>query len=181
VWSQKPNGEDVLTPSDDLFLSPPILKLAPNARQVVRLALLHPPKSGRQLTYRMIVREIPEATEAKKSVELRIALAFSLPIFITPPGARSALACTVERAAANMVRAVCQNGGTAYVQPRDFTLTAADGTKLAGRDSGGYILPDITRQFEMKRSEGNIPAGKARLAVTLDDGSTSTFDVTLAE
>jgi fimbrial chaperone protein len=181
VWKQKPNGEDELTPSEDLFLSPPILKLAPNARQVVRLAMLHPPKSGRQLTYRMIVREIPEATEAKKSVELRIALAFSLPIFITPPGAKPQLGCSVERGAANMVRAVCQNSGTAYVQPRDFTLTAADGTKIASRDSGGYILPDITRRFELKSAEGTIPAGKAKLTMSLDDGSTSIFDVTVPE
>lgn len=63
VWNQKPDGEDELTPSEDLFLSPPILKLAPNSRQVVRLAMLHPPKAGRQLTYRMIVREIPEARD----------------------------------------------------------------------------------------------------------------------
>jgi len=181
VWNQKPNGDDDLTPSDDLFLSPPILKLAPNSRQVVRLGMLSPPKSGRQLTYRMIVREIPEALQAKKSVQLQIALAFSLPIFITPPGAKPVLGCAVERGAANMVRAVCQNSGTAYVQPRDFTLTGADGTKLARRDSGGYILPDITRRFDLKRAEGNIPAGKAKLAVTLDDGSTATFDVAVAE
>lgn len=181
VWNQKPNGDDDLTPSDDLFLSPPILKLAPKSRQVVRLAMLHPPKSGRQLTYRMIVREIPEALQAKKSVELQIALAFSLPIFITPPGAKPALGCTLERVAANMVQAVCRNSGTAYVQPREFTLTGADGSRLASRDSGGYILPGITRRFDMKRAAGSIPAGNAKLAVALDDGSTATFDVTVAE
>jgi len=181
VWNQKPNGDDELTPSDDLFLSPPILKLAPKSRQVVRLAMLSPPKSGRQLTYRMIVREIPEALQPKKSVELQIALAFSLPIFITPPGAKPVLGCALERGAANMVQAVCQNTGTAYVQPREFTLTGADGVKLASRDSGGYILPGITRRFDMKRAEGNIPAGKAKLSVALDDGSTATFDVTVTE
>jgi fimbrial chaperone protein len=39
-WSQKADGTDELTPTEDLILSPPILKLAPKARQVVRLALL---------------------------------------------------------------------------------------------------------------------------------------------
>lgn len=181
VWNQKPDGQDELTPSDDLFLSPPILKLAQKSRQVVRLAMLSPPKSGRQLTYRMIVREIPEALQAKKSVELQIALAFSLPIFITPPGAKPVLGCTLERGAANMVHAVCQNTGTAYVQPREFTLTGADGSRLASRDSGGYILPGITRRFDLKRADGSISAGKAKLTVALDDGSTATFDVTVTE
>ena len=41
-WKQKADGEDDLTPSEDLFLSPPIIKLAPKARQVVRLVMLKP-------------------------------------------------------------------------------------------------------------------------------------------
>lgn len=181
VWKQKPGGEDELTPSEDLFLSPPIIKLAPRARQVVRLAMLRKPQSARQLTYRMIVREVPEAIPNTRDVELQIALAFSLPVFITPPGAKHALACTVERHAASTVAAVCENTGTAYAQPREFVLTGADGTRLAGRDTGGYILPDIKRSFEIKRTDGRIPGGNAKLAVTLDDGSTRTFDVTVAE
>lgn len=181
VWKQKPGGEDELTLSEDLFLSPPIIKLAPKSRQVVRLAMLRPPKTSRQLTYRVIVREIPEARQAKKNVELQIALAFSLPVFITPPGATSWLGCTVERSAANSVMAVCENTGSAYAQPREFVLTSIDGDKLASRDSGGYILPDIKRRFEIKRTEGRISGGKAKLAVTLDDGKTLTYDVTVAD
>lgn len=181
VWKQKPGGEDELTPSEDLFLSPPIIRLAPRARQVVRLAMLRKPQSSRQLTYRMIVREVPEAIPNTKDVELQIALAFSLPVFITPPGAKHSLDCTVERQAANTVKAVCENTGTAYAQPREFVLTGTDGTRLAGRDTGGYILPDIKRSFEIKRTDGRIPGGAARLVVTLDDGTTRTFDVTVAE
>jgi len=181
VWKQKPGGEDELTLSEDLFISPPIIKLAPKSRQVVRLAMLRPPKTGRQLTYRVIVREIPEARQASKAVELQIALAFSLPVFITPPGAKHWLGCTVERSAANMVMAVCENTGTAYAQPREFVLTSEAGDRLASRDSGGYILPDIKRSFEIKRAEGRIPGGKAKLAVTLDDGKTLTYDVNVAE
>ena len=181
VWKQKPDGEDDLTLSEDLFLSPPIIKLAPKSRQVVRLAMLRPPQSGQQLTYRMIVREIPEAKPAKDTVQLQIALAFSMPVFITPPGAKRQLGCTVERLAADMVKAVCENTGNAYAQPRDFALTSPAGEKLASRDSGGYILPGIKRSFELKRTEGRIPGGQAKLAVTLDDGSKQTYDVTVAE
>jgi len=38
TWKQKADGTDEQNPSEDLILSPPILKLAPKARQVVRLA-----------------------------------------------------------------------------------------------------------------------------------------------
>jgi fimbrial chaperone protein len=129
----------------------------------------------------MIVREIPEARKATQGVQLQMAVAFSMPVFVTPPGAKRALDCTVERSSANLVRAVCENIGTAYAQLRGFVLSGADGAKLASSDTGGYILPDIKRSFEIKRAEGRIPGGKAKLAVTLDDGTTQTFDVTVAE
>ena len=170
LWKQKPDGEDDLTLTEDVFLSPPIIKLAPKARQVVRLAMLKPPKSGPQLTYRMIVREVPVAKPADKSVQVQIALAFSLPVFITPPNAKRELGCVVERVAADTARVVCENTGTAYAHPREFVLTGAKDEKLASRDSGGYILPGIKRSFELKRSDGNIPGGKAKLAARFDDG-----------
>lgn len=180
-WKQKPGGEDDLKLTEDMFLSPPIIKLAPRARQVVRLARSSPLPPGNQLTYRMIVREVPEAKPADKTVQVQIALAFSLPVFITPPGVKPQLECSTERTAPDTVRVGCQNRGNAYAQPREFVLTNEAGDRLASRDTGGYILPEIKRSFDIKRAEGPIAGGKAKLLVTLDDGSTQTFDVTLAE
>jgi fimbrial chaperone protein len=180
VWKQKPDGEDDLTLTDDMFLSPPIIKLAGKSHQVVRLARLNNAPSDRQLTYRMIVREIPEARPAKEKIQLQIALAFSMPVFITPKGAKSKLDCVVARTAADSINAVCENSGNAYAQTLNFELTDAAGEKLGSRDKGGYILPSIKRYFDIK-SENNkaIPAGKAKLTIRLDDGSTQTFDVTV--
>jgi fimbrial chaperone protein len=180
-WKQKPDGQDELTLSEDMILSPPIVKMAPRSRQVVRLALLRPVLPGMQQTFRLIVREVPEAKPADKSVHLQIAMAFSLPVFISPPGVKRQLDCTAERSAPNSVRAVCGNTGTAYAQPVDFLLTGAEGVKLASRDAGGYILPGIQRSFDMQRADGLIPAGKVRLAIKQDDGATQTFDITLSD
>ena len=181
LWKQKPDGEDDLTLTEDLILSPPILKLPPHSRQVVRLAMLKPQRSADQQTYRLIVREVPEAKAADKNVQLQIALAFSMPVFITPPGAKRQLACSAERAAPDTARVTCENTGNAYAQPRDFVLTGPSGAKLASRDSGGYILPSMKRSFDIKRTDGRLPGGNTKLAVTLDDGTTQTFDVKIAE
>jgi fimbrial chaperone protein len=181
TWSQKPGGEDDLVPSDDLFLAPPILKLPANGRQVVRLAMVKPVKSASQVTYRMILREVTEAKPPEKGVDVTIALAFSLPVFITPPGAKSEISCSAKRSAPDAIVAECGNTGNAYANPRGFALEGAAGEKLAARDSGGYILPGIRRQFDIKRADGTIPSGKAKLAVSLDDGSTKTFDVQLSD
>ena len=47
-WKQKADGSDDLTLSEDMILAPPIIKLAPKSRQVVRLALLKPVTAGQQ-------------------------------------------------------------------------------------------------------------------------------------
>ena len=180
-WKQKANGEDDLVLTEDMIVSPPIIKIAPKSRQVVRLAMLRPRPPGEQLTYRMIVREIPEAKPAGANVQLQIALAFSMPVFITPNGVKRNVGCTVERAAADAVKAVCENTGNAYAQPRSFVLTSMAGDKLASSDTGGYILPGVKRSFDMKSSIGKIAAGKAKLLVTQDDSVIQTFEVTVAE
>ena len=180
-WKQKPSGEDLLTATEDVILSPPIVKLAARSRQVLRLAMLGARPSTDQVTYRLIVREVPDVATTPKDIQLQLALAFSLPVFITPPGAKRQLSCTLERVTLDTVRANCENTGNAYAQPREFTLTGTSGDKLASRDTGGYILPTIKRSFDIKRADGRIPAGKVKLAVGLDDGSIQSFDVSVPE
>ena len=179
-WKQKPGGEDVLTTTEEIFLSPPILKMAPKSRQVVRLArVTRPQQADREITYRMIVREIPEARPPSANSEVQIALAFSLPIFITPKNAKPILDCQAARLAANSVQVNCTNSGNAHTHPVSFLLSTMAGSKLAEQGTGGYILPDIKRSFELKRVDGNVPSGKAKLAVALADGTTQNFDVTV--
>lgn len=179
-WQQKPGGEDVLKPTEDLVLSPPIVKLAPKARQVLRLARVGGAPAGQEQSYRMIVREVPEARQAGKDAKVQMALAFSLPIFITPNGAKRQVDCDVQRASAQAVKVNCRNTGNAYAQIRGITLTSASGTPLAARDFVGYLLPDVQRTIEVQATNA-IPAGRVKVQVGYDDASTQSFDGTLAE
>lgn len=182
-WKQKPDGTDELLPTQDLVLAPPILKLAKGTRQVVRLANLRAPAPGEQVTYRLIVREVPEAlARAQSGVQVQVALAFSLPVFITPPGARRELSCSAVRSSPTAVRATCENRGQAYAQPASMTLTTPTGNTLLSSDiKGGYILPTVRRTFELASDGSRIPGGAVKLQVTHDDGAKQVFDVQLAE
>ena len=177
-WQQKPDGTDEMTLTEDLILSPPIIKLAPKARQVVRLALLVPADASKQLTYRLILREIPEATSAKKAgVEVPIALALSMPVFITPPIAKREIACSAARADAKNLAVACANSGTAYSQIREISFKQKD--KVAAKFEGGvYILPGARKVVTVPVTQA-ISAGAAQLAVSFDDGKEQVFDVTL--
>ena len=177
-WIQRSDGTDELVLTDDLILSPPIIKLEPKGRQVVRLALLRPADASRQLTYRLIIREAPEVTVGKgNAIEVPIALALSMPVFITPPAAKRNISCMLQRKDAQTAEAVCANSGTAYAQVRSASLKR--GEQVLGSFEGGiYILPDARKNIAIKGSAA-LAAGAAELSVTFDDGQTASSRVTL--
>jgi fimbrial chaperone protein len=168
-WKQKADGEDELTLTEDIFLSPPIIKMAPKSRQVVRLARLNPIKSPDQQTYRMIVREIPEARPANEDLQLQIALAFSMPVFITPSNVKGKLDCQISQVETAVAH--CQNSGNAYSHPVSLQLLADDGSVIATNESGGYLLPGTKRNFVLKNNKASTTPKKVKLLVTFDDAS----------
>jgi fimbrial chaperone protein len=175
TWSQDAAGEEVLELSEELFLSPPIIKLEARGRQVVRLARLNNAAPTEQLTFRMIAREIPEATLPAAGAQVQVALALSLPIFITPHNAKSELECSFEQAAASP-QVICENIGNAYAQPRALTLSNAAGETVATLEPANYILPGIKLAYDMP-AENVAATGAERLQVTLDDNSQVMFDI----
>ncbi len=176
TWRQKPDGTDELVLTEDLILAPPIIKLAPKARQVVRLALLKPADASQQLTYRMIIREVPEALP-DTGIQVPIALALSMPVFITPPAAKRQVACTTSRADAKALSLRCSNTGTAYAQIREAAVMRGD-QALARFEGGSYILPGASKTVSLK-GENAVPAGAAQLVITFDDGQNLTTSITL--
>jgi fimbrial chaperone protein len=179
-WQQKPDGEDALLATDDLMLSPPVIKLGPRSLQVVRLVRLAPPPAGEEQTFRLFLREVPEAADPAKT-QVRFSLTFSIPIFITPATARRRVDCSVERAGVDKLRAFCRNDGTAYAHVRTLALHADGGAALAQTEQGGYVLPEVRRGFELKSAKGPIPAGRYRLQATFDDNVQQAFDAVLPD
>jgi len=176
TWSQKPDGTDELVLTEDLILAPPIIKLAPKARQVVRLALLKPADASRQLTYRLIIREVPEALPAA-GIQVPIALALSMPVFITPPAAKREVNCTNQLVDTKTVNLQCSNTGTAYAQIREAVVSRGPQT-LARFEGGSYILPGARKTVSLK-GEQALTAGQAQLVVTFDDGQSLTTSIAL--
>jgi fimbrial chaperone protein len=176
-WVQKADGTDELALTEDLILSPPIVKLGPRAKQVVRLARLVPPDASRQLTYRFIMREVPEAAGPKENIQVTIALALSMPVFITPAPARRKVECDASRGQESTLNVACANTGSAYAQVREVLVK--DGERVLGRFQGGaYILPGARKVLPVKAE--TIPPGvRLQLVVSYDDGRTDTFDVTV--
>ena len=179
VWSQDAAGVDKLELTEDLIVAPPSLKLAPHARQVVRLALVTPRDASRQMTYRLIVREVPEAVPQKETnVQLPIALVLSMPVFITPPTAKRQMNFSMTRSASRTLQVVTENTGAAYAQLRDVELRR-NGQTLARFEGSNYVLPGARKMLALKAEGSDVPAGDAELVVSFDDANPQTYRVTV--
>lgn len=166
-WSQTATGQEELTPAEEVVLSPPIIQLGPKARQVVRLARVSPINSPVQQTFRVIVREVPDAAAVAASDQTPLALAVSLPIFITPRGAKAKLVCELRRGEGTATVMQCENTGNAYAQIRQVTLSRGS-QELFQTDTGVYVLHGTKRTIGLPLTERLTPGGYT-LKVTTDD------------
>ena len=139
--------------------------------------MLAPRDASRQMTYRMILREVPQNVPAKDKIQVPIALALNMPVFVTPPIAKSDVACSVKRTDADKLQAICSNTGTAYAQIREVLLKRAD-QQLARFEGGEYLLPGASKTLPLKTKQA-AESGTAELSVTFDDGKSQTATVTL--
>lgn len=84
TWNQEDN-QDVLMPAQDLVASPPIVQVPAGGRQLVRLIRSMPVASAQEMSYRVLVDELPDetqVTEGSASHGLQFLLRYSIPIFV---------------------------------------------------------------------------------------------------
>ena len=144
-WSQR-EGRDDLVPSTTLFTSPPIVTIAPGARQSVRLL------ARRAGAYRLLVSELPDPNDDAGRV--KVMLQFSVPVFVGEMGApRLSWRATRD---GDVVRLHVANTGAAPVKLRGAQL---GGVALA--EGPLYLLAGAARAF--------IVRAPASLRVTGED------------
>ncbi|MBN3820438.1 fimbria/pilus periplasmic chaperone, partial [Paraburkholderia sp. Se-20369] len=71
-WTQE-NGDDVLTPTDSLAASPPLLQIGANADQLIRLVRTLRATPAAEESYRVLIDELPApGTPAQNGITIRV-------------------------------------------------------------------------------------------------------------
>jgi fimbrial chaperone protein len=168
AWSQR-GGEDQLTTSDAVVVSPPLASIAPGASQVVRLILRQPPQ-GREATYRILVDQIPPPAEPGI---VHVVLRLSIPIFALPATrAVPHVQFHIERDAASAYLVAINDGGR-HETIRNAALSTNDGRTLStGSNASPYILAGATRRWPIA-AQGSLPQASEtlRLKARADAGA----------
>jgi fimbrial chaperone protein len=166
AWSQN-DGKDVLTPSQDLVVSPPIFTVQPGRAQTVRIGLLRPANAEREVAYRLFLQEVPRPPRPGEPA-VSVALRLGLPVFLQPKGGGGPQLAWRAQRDGGAVKLTLANGGNAHVQVLDCKLHSQDGSLLAEEQLGGYVLAGQTRSWLIKLRE---PLTGGRLKVTAQTSS----------
>jgi fimbrial chaperone protein len=168
AWNQQ-DGDDQLTTSNAVVVSPPLVSIAPGATQVVRLILRQPPQ-GREATYRILLDQIPPP--AQPGV-VRIVFRLSIPIFAQPmTRAASHVKFHIELEGGK-VYLVGVNDGLRHEAIRDIVLSTSDQGKLK-EDVGAspYILSGATRRWHFAMQDPlPLPGETFHLTAHEDSGA----------
>lgn len=168
AWSQKDGEDDQLTATDNVVLSPPIVKMAPGATQVIRIILRKSPES-REDTYRILLDQIPPPAEAGV---VHMVLRMSIPIFAEPAGRAVADVRFHLEYKDGEIELVGTNTGNHHEKIRDIVLSASDGRKLKPESNASpYLLAGATRRwhFSIEKTQ-TAPSGTMELTAHLDAG-----------
>lgn len=166
LWEQA-EGEDRLTPTRDVLVTPVIFTIPAQGSQLLRVALRRPADATRQLSYRLILTEVPQQA-SPEFTGLSMALRISLPVFVQPAtDARPALAWSAARNPDGAVVLTARNSGAAHDRVLSFVVSASgSATDGVEQNVAAYLLPGQSRTWTLEPAEAaSLPAGTRQLRV----------------
>jgi fimbrial chaperone protein len=173
LWEQV-DGKDQLTPTRDVLVSPVVFKLPANGTQLVRVALQRPADAQRELSYRLILSEVPRAADGEFS-GLNVALRISLPMFVAAENAVPSIEWTATRSG-DTLDLTARNVGFAHARVLNLVVAPADAPDAVAfhPQTAAYILPDEARTWplDLNTQDGTSGTDWHRLRVkgTTEDG-----------
>jgi fimbrial chaperone protein len=174
-WSQA-DGGDALAPIQDLIVSPVAFTLPARGSQLVRVALRRPVDPATELSYRLLLQEVPRQANADHT-GLEVTLRLSLPVFVQPTrAAEPQLEWSATRGEDGRLVVRAENSGAAHARIRSFTMTPVDDPQAAlAQPVATYVLPGRSRQWTLGAAEPNdsgsaAAAGRYQLQGTTERG-----------
>lgn len=141
-WAQQ-QGQDDYQPAADLLVNPPLFRLAPQARQVVRLGFARPASAqDLEQTWRVYFTEVPSAGASSQG-QLRLLMRIGVPVFLAAPQARPDLQWSLQDGMLQL-----SNQGRAHARLTGLAIKAA-GTVLPELPGFFYLLAGQSRRWAL--------------------------------
>lgn len=180
LWEQE-DGKEKLTPTEDILAVPAVFTVEPGKKQVIRVALRRPVDARQELSYRLLITEVPD--ETKKGAEgVSVALRVSVPVFVKPKtDAKPLPEWSLERINDKQIKLALKNKGNAHIQigqVKLFTDTLLS-QPVIEKALSAYVLPGQTGSWILA-ADTIEPAANLKLDAYTDGGKVETV-LTLGE
>jgi len=154
-WTQDSKGKDLYKDTSDLIFFPKILKIAKGKQRVVRAGVKTPAISSEK-TYRLFIRELPQAVKESQGAQVRFSVQFALPIFSKPikeeiKGEITNLSFGNGRLAFNV-----HNPGNTHFRINSIIIRGFDSNGVKNFSKlidGWYLLAEATRPYNTSISQ----------------------------
>lgn len=168
TW-QREGGRDIDAPTQDLILNPPIFTVPAGATQVLRVGLRRPAAAERETAYRLVMRELPPAPDARLllSAQLRVLVSLRLPVYVAPATVHRDARWTVQRDAQGRVVAEVHNHGNVHMKVGALRLQDGARGAVGEQRPGAVLFPGESQRF---RLDAPMAAGPLTLEVQHDQG-----------
>lgn len=146
-WTQS-NGKDITTPTEDLLLIPPIVKIPANGHQVIRLALLKPPQMEVETAYRLIIHSVKSNIGSSQNGSVRFNFDVSLPIFVMPAKVKHDQVWRIQKITDKEITLSISNLGNVSERISKIELLSKD-IVIAEHQSLVYVFPQQVYEYKI--------------------------------
>lgn len=176
-WQQQ-GHKDVMTPSSELIVSPPITSIPAGKEQLVRVISQAPTGTGGpEKSYRLILDELPQNSGAHSSEQVHFLLRYSVPVFFSCPGQKtdlSAVHASIDSTGRGH-RLVIRNSGTQHLKLSRVSIESDGKSYLVSKGLFGYVLPGSEMIWDLPNS---VPAGTSFTATFSNNATSQTIPLT---
>lgn len=149
AWQQVNQREQYQT-QQQVLASPPLVRIEPGQKQLVRLIKQVPPEAGKEMAYRVVLDEIPTPrTPGPNQAGLTFQMRYSVPLFVygsglTADSAKPNLSWQVENSAGKRWL-LLTNNGSGHARLSNVTI----GGRKLGNGLFGYVLANSSNRWPL--------------------------------
>jgi len=163
------NGEEKLEPTDDVAASPPVMTLAPNAKNIVRIIRQSKQPVAGEESYRLLVDQLPDLSKQKNGA-VTLMVRYSIPVFFGAANKKSPTLAWSVAVKGDKVTLSAHNTGDRRLRISALTLRDANGRSISlGSGLAGYALGQSTKSWTVP-GHGFSAQGSASISAQSDGG-----------
>lgn len=151
-WTQS-NGKDITTPTEDLLLIPPIVKIPASGHQVIRLALLKPHQMEVETAYRLIIHSVKSSVSSSANGAILFNFDASIPVFVMPAKVKHDPEWHIQKITDKEITIRVNNVGNVHERISKLVVLSKD-IAIAENKSLVYVFPQQAYEWKIPINNG---------------------------